>query len=119
MPKVLRKIAFDARQMNEVLGLLVAFVEARKNSKDLRRALCPQNGISAGKTGHVEARLFAAAQPSVLGQQFQLNLLRYIDAGILKQGHDIICGMAEDTVLKVKKSDTGDSLAIVEPEEIG
>src|SRR5450631_2121308 len=104
--------------MHKILGFVVALVEARKNSHDFRRALGAQYRIGAGKTRHVETRILFAAQPGIVSEQSQLNVLWNIDAGILQKRDDIIGGMAKDTVLKIYNSHAGDALPPGEPNEI-
>ncbi len=68
MRQILGQIFFDARQMCEILGFVVALVEAGKNTEDFRRPLGAKHRIGAGKPGHVEARVGDAPQLGIVAE---------------------------------------------------
>src|SRR5579875_752385 len=118
MSKIFCKIPFDALQMNEILRLLVALVEARKNSEDFGCALSPENRIGAGKSSHIEVRVLCPPQQGILSKQFQFGTLRNIGAGVLQKRDDVIRWMAKEAVLEIDHAHPGNSFALRKPKQI-
>src|SRR3984893_2879021 len=118
MGQVRSQIFFDPGQVRKILRFMVAFIEAGENAKDLGRALRAQNCIGAGKPRRIEAWIRLPPQPRVMAEQFQFRVLRNIDAGVLQKGDNIVCGVAQDTILEVQDAHPGDAFTPGKPEEI-
>src|SRR6185437_13537181 len=74
MGEIARKIAFDPRQVAQVLGLVIALVEPGEEAKDLRGALGAHCGIGDREFLGVKARVGCRSAPHVQGGETHLEI---------------------------------------------
>src|SRR5215471_18682138 len=102
-------IGVDAGQMSQVLRLAVAAVEPRENAKDFRSPLSGKRRVEPCKRIDIEIRILHAAPSHIAIEQRNLQLFRYIDAGVLKQRGDVIGRGPHHGVLEIQQADLGDA----------
>src|ERR1700722_11088307 len=75
MSEVTRKIALDPRQVAQVLGLVITFVEASEKPQDLCAALGAHCGIGDGELLRIKAGISGRSAPHVEGGEAHLEIL--------------------------------------------
>src|SRR5262249_49372683 len=98
----------DPGNVSKVLRLMIASVQTCKNPEDFRRALRRHRRVSLDEGRRIEARVSVAPSLHVATEQRYLHDLRHVDAGILQQRCNVICGWADHRVLKVEQTDALD-----------
>src|ERR1700722_16543205 len=104
MGEIARQIALDPRQVAQVLGLMIAFVEPSEQAKDLGGALGSHRRIGGGEALGLEGRIGNPPAAHVEGGETHLEILRHIDARILQQRNDIVGWGADHRVLKIDEA---------------
>ena len=61
MFEIAPQIGLDMREMSQIIGLLIAFVEPDKNTENFGCTLRAQNGVALHKIFEIEAHLLRAA----------------------------------------------------------
>src|SRR5579883_162539 len=116
MSEVLGQIFLDAWQMRQILRLVIALIQSGENAENFCRPLGAEHGIRAGKCGHVETRIAGAAQLRIMAEKLQFHIVRHVDARVLKERDDVVCGMTENAILKIDEPDAAETCAQWQPE---
>src|SRR6476659_4691936 len=105
--------------MAKILRLAIALIEPGENAQDLGRTLRRERRINLGELRHVERLVGHGTGAHIAADQIELQGLRHVYAGILKQGGKVVSRRSEQGILKIDQPKTSDAAALRQPDQVG
>src|ERR1700677_3303664 len=118
MGEVAREVTLDPRQGAQILRLMITFVEAGEQAKNLGGALGSSRGIGGSEALGVEGWIGGRPAAHIEGRETHLEILRHVDARVLQERNDVVSRRPDHRVLKIDEADSLQALPFHQPMQV-